>query len=302
MLKITVLMTTILFSVLAVSGTGKTAGTTGTPDIKHTATAAPQKARPLQTTCPIMGNPVNKDLYVEYKGKRIYVCCEGCIDAVKNDPEAAIKKIESSGESVEVIAAAQPAENPPNLALQTTCPVMKGNPINRNLYVDYQGKRIYVCCSDCLAKVKAAPGKYIGILTGPLRTAAFEPDMVMIYSNTAQLREMIGVAKNIEKTTVKSEFDPIDSCAYAIVPVIEKREYRITLPDPGERSRAFAEDDEIIFSVPAEKMAGLVEGVKKSVEMKKNPEDWSHLTLRPDFPRPPFYTELFRKWGLDVEN
>jgi hypothetical protein len=36
--------------------------------------------------------------------------------------------------------------------------------------------------------------------------------------------------------------------------------------------------------------------------MKKKPEDWSHLLLRPDFPRPDFYKELFKKWGLDVEN
>jgi uncharacterized protein (DUF169 family) len=144
-------------------------------------------------------------------------------------------------------------------------------------------------------------GKYIGIVTGPLRSTSFEPDMVLVYSNAGQLREMIGVAKNQEKTTVKSEFDPIDSCAYAIVPVIAGRQYRITLPDPGERARAFAEDDEIIFSVPIEKLAGLVEGVKRSAEMKKNADDWSHILLRPDFPRPDFYTKLFRKWGLDVE-
>jgi len=59
-------------------------------------------------------------------------------------------------------------------------------------------------------------GKYTGIITGPLRAITFEPDMVMVYSNAGQLREMIGIAKNIEKTTIKSEFDPIDSCAYAI--------------------------------------------------------------------------------------
>ncbi len=144
-------------------------------------------------------------------------------------------------------------------------------------------------------------GEYIGILTGPLRMTTFEPDMVLAYSDTAQLREMIGVAKNIEKTTIKSEFDPIDSCAYAIVPVIRDNQFRITLPDPGERSRAFAEDDEIIFSIPRDRLAKFVAGVKRTTEMKKNPDDWSHLQLRPDFPRPPFYTELFRKWGLDVE-
>jgi uncharacterized protein (DUF169 family) len=144
-------------------------------------------------------------------------------------------------------------------------------------------------------------GKYVGMVTGPLSSANFEPDMVLIYSNTAQLRDMIGVPKFQDKTLVKSEFDPIDSCVYSVVPVIEGGQYRITLPDPGEASRAFAGDDEIIFSVPKDKLPGLVEGVKRSAEMKRNPDDWSHLLLRPDFPRPDFYIDLFRKWGLDVE-
>lgn len=145
-------------------------------------------------------------------------------------------------------------------------------------------------------------GKYIGMVTAPLSSANFEPDMVLIYSNTAQLRDMIGVPKFVEKTTVKSEFDPIDSCVYSVVPTITTGEYRITLPDPGEYSRAWAGEDEIIFSVPKEKLPGLVEGVKRSAEMKKNMDDWSHLLLRPDFPRPDFYKELFKKWGLDVED
>ncbi|MCK4863771.1 MAG: DUF169 domain-containing protein, partial [Dehalococcoidales bacterium] len=77
-------------------------------------------------------------------------------------------------------------------------------------------------------------GKYIGMVTGPLKSANFEPDMVLVYSNTAQLREMIGVPKFQDKTLVKSEFDPIDSCVYSVVPVITGGQYRITLPDPGE--------------------------------------------------------------------
>lgn len=144
-------------------------------------------------------------------------------------------------------------------------------------------------------------GRYVGMVTAPLKSAAFEPDLVLVYSNVAQLREMIAVAVRLEKALVRSEFDPIDSCAYSIVPVIESGQYRVTLPDPGERARAFAEDDEIIFSVPAEKLRKLVDGVKAAAEMKRNPDDWSHLSLRPDFPRPSFYTDLFRKWGLDTE-
>jgi uncharacterized protein (DUF169 family) len=145
-------------------------------------------------------------------------------------------------------------------------------------------------------------GKYIGMVTAPLRSADFEPDVVLIYSNTAQLREMIGVVKFQQKMLVKSEFDPIDSCVYAVLPVITGGQYRITLPDPGEYSRAFAGDDEIIFSVPKDKLESLVQGVKRTAEMKQNAEDWSHMLLRPDFPRPDFYKELFQKWGLEVED
>jgi uncharacterized protein (DUF169 family) len=144
-------------------------------------------------------------------------------------------------------------------------------------------------------------GKYIGLVTAPLKSAKFEPDMVMIYSNTAQLRDMMMVVKFQDKANIKSEFDPIDSCAYAIVPVIVNGQYRITLPDPGEASRAFAGDDEIIFSVPKDKLAGLAEGVKRMAENKKNPDDWSHLIMRPDFPRPDFYKDMFKKLGLDTE-
>ena len=44
---------------------------------------------------------------------------------------------------------------------QTHCPVMKKNPVNKKLYVDVKGYRIYVCCKGCIGKVKADPDKYI---------------------------------------------------------------------------------------------------------------------------------------------
>jgi uncharacterized Zn-finger protein len=44
---------------------------------------------------------------------------------------------------------------------QTHCPVMQQNPVNPKMYVDVQGKRIYVCCPGCITKIKADPEKYI---------------------------------------------------------------------------------------------------------------------------------------------
>ncbi len=100
----------------------------------------------LQTTCPVMGGPINRKLYVDHEGQRIYVCCAGCIDAVKKDPAKALRTLADAGVTV--------------AKLQTTCPVM-GGPINRKLYVDHEGQRIYVCCAGCIDAVKKDPAAHI---------------------------------------------------------------------------------------------------------------------------------------------
>lgn len=51
----------------------------------------------LQTTCPVMGGKINKKQYADVKGKRIYVCCPGCIGKIEADPEKFIKKLEKEG-------------------------------------------------------------------------------------------------------------------------------------------------------------------------------------------------------------
>lgn len=57
--------------------------------------AAPQK------TCPVMGGKINKELYVDAEGYRIYVCCKGCVSAVKSDPEKYIKQLKADGVELE---------------------------------------------------------------------------------------------------------------------------------------------------------------------------------------------------------
>ncbi|MFC1949178.1 DUF169 domain-containing protein [Chloroflexota bacterium] len=143
-------------------------------------------------------------------------------------------------------------------------------------------------------------GEYVGILTAPLKAASFEPDMVVIYSNTAQLRIMLSAVKALDRSNVYSEFDPIDSCAYCVVSTIQRGEYRITIPDPGDYEWGLATEDEIIFSVPKDKIDGLVAGLKRSEERNAGYTKF-YQKMRPDFPRPEFYKKLFGRWGLDVE-
>ena len=44
---------------------------------------------------------------------------------------------------------------------QTTCPVMPGTAVNEKFFADYQGKRIYFCCSACIRAFKKHPERYL---------------------------------------------------------------------------------------------------------------------------------------------
>ena len=46
-----------------------------------------------QTTCPIMGRPINKDIFTEYKGKKVYFCCAGCKEKFEKEPEKYLDKL-----------------------------------------------------------------------------------------------------------------------------------------------------------------------------------------------------------------
>jgi Cu(I)/Ag(I) efflux system membrane fusion protein len=46
-----------------------------------------------QTICPVMGNPINKDVFVEYQGKKVYFCCPGCIEPFQKNPEKYLPKL-----------------------------------------------------------------------------------------------------------------------------------------------------------------------------------------------------------------
>ena len=46
-----------------------------------------------QTTCPIMGNAIDKTVFTEYQGQKVYFCCAGCIDKFKAEPEKYVKDL-----------------------------------------------------------------------------------------------------------------------------------------------------------------------------------------------------------------
>lgn len=54
-----------------------------------------------QTTCPVMGGKIDKAIFADYDGKRIYFCCKGCPAEFAKDPAKYVKKLEDDGVTLE---------------------------------------------------------------------------------------------------------------------------------------------------------------------------------------------------------
>jgi uncharacterized protein (DUF169 family) len=141
-------------------------------------------------------------------------------------------------------------------------------------------------------------GKCEGFVLAPLNTANFVPDLVLIYCRPAQLRSLLMSVKFKTCEILESKFDAVDSCVHSTVPVIKDGNYKITVPDPGEYERGLTDEDEMIFSVPINKLDELVEGLEAVTRYGMGYKGL-YMEMEGDFPRPKFYDDLFKHWGLD---
>ncbi len=99
-----------------------------------------------QTNCPVMGGKIDRDVYTDYQGQRVYFCCPACIEKFEKDPEKYFKKLQEEGVLLE--------------SVQKKCPVMGGD-IDKKVYTDYKGRRVYFCCPACIEKFEKNPEKYL---------------------------------------------------------------------------------------------------------------------------------------------
>ena len=118
-----------------------------------------------QKVCPVSGKPLGSmgtPVAVDANGQRVFVCCAGCVDAVKLNPT----KYASVRPQVQVVAAT--AADAALIKKQAKCPVMDeslgsmGQPVKLLI----GGKPLFLCCKGCVKKVQAEPEKYLAMVYG----------------------------------------------------------------------------------------------------------------------------------------
>lgn len=141
------------------------------------------------------------------------------------------------------------------------------------------------------------PGKYTGIASAPLKTASFMPDVVIIYCNVTQLRGMLLAMKYKDGYQVTTTLEPGGACIQATVPVLLSGDCQVTVPCGGDYKYALAQEDEIIFSIPASRMDDLMLGLRNAAN--SNYVDF-YQNMRYEYPLSESYIKMGKSLGMDI--
>jgi uncharacterized protein (DUF169 family) len=136
-------------------------------------------------------------------------------------------------------------------------------------------------------------GEYSHLLVAPLGRAAFEPDLLLIYGNPAQVMRLIQGTLYQEGGAVYSSSMGRLGCA-AIITVMKKNECRYLVPGNGDRMFGMAQDSEMSFMIPASKIDMVVNGLAMTHKVGIRYPITSIFDFEGTFP--PSYQEQMRIW------
>jgi uncharacterized protein (DUF169 family) len=92
-------------------------------------------------------------------------------------------------------------------------------------------------------------GKFQGIVSAPIHLCNFYPDLIMMHVDGRMSTYLMIVRNYIDGKDITCKISGHAACVYAIVPPMLNRECHIAIPCKGDRIIAFAQDNEIIFTL-----------------------------------------------------
>lgn len=144
-----------------------------------------------------------------------------------------------------------------------------------------------------------APVGSIGsILLSPLNKAEFEPDVVLVYGNPAQIVRFIQGALYLEGGYIESRFAGRCACAGEFVYPYLSQKCNVIIPGGGERIFAMTNDDELVFAIPRSQFKSMAEGLEATHKtgVARIPTPFFGIHSHPVFPT--LYEKLEKYCGI----
>ncbi len=133
-------------------------------------------------------------------------------------------------------------------------------------------------------------GEYIGVVSAPLAEAKFEPDVVLIYCNPAQMTLMLLAWAYRTGRDMETKLSGHSACIYSVVFPMKTKQCYISTPCGGDRWRAMAGDDEMIFSIPFDEVDRMLEGLRYMEKTGRKMPFGLHM--QPEYPLEGSYLKI----------
>ncbi len=104
------------------------------------------------------------------------------------------------------------------------------------------------------------------IVVGPLETASFEPEVVLIYGNPAQVMMVLCGLQKEKYERFQFSFIGEGACADSLAQCYVSGKPAVSIPCYGERAMGQVSDEEMIVALPANEMERSVSGLRKLAE------------------------------------
>jgi uncharacterized protein (DUF169 family) len=165
--------------------------------------------------------------------------------------------------------------------------------LDGTLFAEYTGRPKEAVQRDARETPRFAHGAYEAMLVTPLHTGVFDPDVTIVYGNSAQVMRLVQAALWNEGGQVRSQASGSLDCADLIVQTLQADECRFVLPCNGDRVFGMAQDNEMAFAMPRSKAPAVLEGLGGTHRMGQRYPIPTFMRFRPEMP--PAYQKMLEQ-------
>jgi uncharacterized protein (DUF169 family) len=108
----------------------------------------------------------------------------------------------------------------------------------------------------------AAAGRFDRLCVAPLDRLGFDPHVIIVYGNSAQVMRLVNAALHRRGGRVESSSGGRLDCAELVIQTMLTDEAKVVLPCNGDRVFGMAQDTEMAFAFPAELGGEICEGLE----------------------------------------
>jgi len=141
-----------------------------------------------------------------------------------------------------------------------------------------------------------AYGKYEAVMSAPLTTIDFVPDIFIVYGEPAKMSQILLAKCWLDGKDITPTISSHAACVYYVVPAVRENEWKMSLPCGGDLRRAGCETTNMVFSAPVGVLGELLQGLTALRDEGLG----LPMQLSPplEYPLQPSYVEIAKMAGM----